>query len=381
MSLNEVYITKIAKFLPNEPVTNEMMEDYLGRIQGKPSRSRSIVLRNNGIQRRFYAINKEGKVTHTNAEMTANAIRNLFDDPADLKKIDLISCGTSTPDQMIPSHGLMVHGLLPESRSMEVATSAGVCCSGMYAMRYAYMAVKSGEVHTAVTTGSERVSPVLRSTNYETEIEKLAELDANPYISFDKDFLRWMLSDGAGAFLLSDKKNEEGISLKIEWLEAFSYANTLETCMYMGGDKLKDGSFKGYMEFEPSEIYASSIMSIKQDVKLLGEHIINLGSETLKQIARRRKLDLSTIDYFLPHTSSKFFVGKFSARLKEIGIPVSDEKWFTNLSQVGNVGSGSIYLMMEDLFNSGKLKKGDKIMIVVPESARFSYVYGLLTVC
>jgi 3-oxoacyl-[acyl-carrier-protein] synthase-3 len=64
---------------------------------------------------------------------------------------------------------------------------------------------------------------------------------------------------------------------------------------------------------------------------------------------------------------------------KNIGIP--KEKWFTNLDTVGNVGSGSIYLMIDALFNSGKLEKGQKILVVVPESARFSYSYCHLTVC
>src|SRR4051812_33750659 len=91
MSFNQVYITKIAKFLPNEPIANDDMESFLGLINGKPSKSRSIVLRNNGIQRRFYAVNKEGKTTHTNAEMTALAIRNLFNNDAEkLKSIDVL---------------------------------------------------------------------------------------------------------------------------------------------------------------------------------------------------------------------------------------------------------------------------------------------------
>ena len=63
----------------------------------------------------------------------------------------------------------------------------------------------------------------------------------------------------------------------------------------------------------------------------------------------------------------------------ELNIP--EERWFSNLSQVGNVGAGSIYLMVDELFKSGRLKQGEKILLAVPESARFSYVFGLLTVC
>src|SRR4029077_12960169 len=164
MSFNEVYIISTASYFPNDPVSNDDMEDYLGFINKNPSKSRRIVLRNNGIKRRFYALTKEGKPTHTNAQMTAQAIRSLMDnDPAKLKSIELLACGTSTPDQMMPSHGVMVHGELPESRSIEVVSPSGVCCAGMHAFKYAFMAVKTGDVHQAIATGSERFSGSLRS--------------------------------------------------------------------------------------------------------------------------------------------------------------------------------------------------------------------------
>ena len=79
MSLNKVYIIKTGSFFPNEPVANDEMEVYLGLIDGKPSKAKKIVLRNNGIKRRFYALTKEGKPTHTNAQMTALAVRNMFE--------------------------------------------------------------------------------------------------------------------------------------------------------------------------------------------------------------------------------------------------------------------------------------------------------------
>ena len=78
MSIKEVYINNTSSFLPNKPVANDEMEEYLGFINAAPSRSKAIVLRNNGIKRRFYAITKEGTSTHTNAQMTALAIRALF---------------------------------------------------------------------------------------------------------------------------------------------------------------------------------------------------------------------------------------------------------------------------------------------------------------
>jgi 3-oxoacyl-[acyl-carrier-protein] synthase-3 len=376
-----VYINKTSSFFPNEPVANDDMELYLGYINGRPSKSKSIVLRNNGIINRYYALAKGGKSTHTNAQMTALAVKELFkDDPDKIKEIDLLSCGTSSPDQMMPSHGVMTHGWLPEAEAIEVVSPAGVCCAGMHALKYAYMAIKTGDAKLAVATGSERFSGLLVSDVFEEEAQKLKELSDNPYIAFQKDFLRWMLSDGASAFLMSDKPNKEGLSLKIEWIEGVSYANEMQTCMYMGGDKQEDGSLKGFMDYTPEEIRNHSIFSVKQDITLLSDNIVALGGKKIKEIFERKGLVATDIDHFLPHISSNFFKSKIYDLVEIYGGGIPYEKWFINLYTVGNVGAASVYLMIDELFNNGTLKKGENILLLVPESARFSYMYALLTV-
>ena len=382
MSLPPVYITNTSIFMPNEPVSCEDMELYLGYINNKPSKSKKIVLRNNGIKTRYYALTKEGKATHTNAQMTALAVKALFNnDPAKLKEIELLSCGTSSPDQMMPSHGVMTHGWLPETRSIEVVSPSGVCCAGMHAFKYAYMAIKTGDVHRAVATGSERFSASLVANVFEEEAQKLKELTENPFIAFDKEFLRWMLSDGAAAFLLSDQPNSAALSLRIEWIEGASYANEMETCMYMASEKLADGTLKSYLDFTPEEIISKSILSIKQDIALLSDNIVVLGAKKIKEIFDRKGLDSNDIDYFLPHMSSEFFKSKIFEQIAVHGATIPYEKWFVNLSTMGNVGAGSVYLMVHELFHSGRLKIGQKILLLVPESSRFSYMYAMLTVC
>ncbi|MDB5118603.1 MAG: StlD/DarB family beta-ketosynthase [Mucilaginibacter sp.] len=377
-----VYITNTSTFLPNEPVHNDDMEQYLGYINGKPSKSKSIVLRNNGIKTRYYALTKGGKPTHTNAEMTALAVKALFkDDPEKIKDIELLSCGTSSPDQMMPSHGVMTHGWLPEAAAIEVVSPSGVCCAGMHSLKYAYLAIKTGDVKLAVATGSERFSGLLVADVFEEEAQKLKELTDNPFIAFQKDFLRWMLSDGASAFLLKDEPNKEGLSLRIDWIEGVSYANEMETCMYMGGDKQADGTLKGFMDYTPEEIMNKSIFSVKQDINLLSDNIVPLGGKKIKEIFERKGLVASDIDHFLPHISSDFFKSKIYDLVEIYGGGIPYEKWFINLYTVGNVGAASVYLMIDELFHSGKLKKDEKILLLVPESSRFSYMYAMLTVC
>ncbi|TDE11395.1 beta-ketoacyl-ACP synthase III [Dyadobacter psychrotolerans] len=379
--MSEAYITRVSRFVPNEAVANEDMETYLGFINGKSSKSKAIVLRNNKIKSRYYAYTREGIPTHTNAEMASLAVKELFSqNPDEIKEIDLLSCGTSSPDQIMPSHGVMIHGWLPETGSIEVVSPSGVCCAGMHALKYAYMSIKLEDKKKAVAAASERFSPSLRSDQFEEEVQQLIRLEQNPYVSFDKDFLRWMLSDGAGAFLVEGKPNETGDSLRIDWIDGCSFANEEEACMYMGAHKLDDGTLKSFKDYSNEEILAKSVFSIKQDVKLLSEKIVKLGFNNLKRILDAKGATMDDVDYFLPHISSYFFESKIEEVLIENGIPVPKEKWFTNLATMGNVGAASIYMMVEELFTSGKLKKGEKILLAVPESSRFSYMFCLMTV-
>jgi len=374
----DVYITKAAKFLPNDAISNDEMENYLGLINETASKARRLILRNNKIVNRYYALDKNGKSTHNNAELTKNAIQGLFDESFTAQDMELLSCGTTTPDVLVPSHTSMVHGLL-KNKSVELNSSSGVCCAGMNALKFGYLSIKSGNTQNAVCTGSEKLSTWMKADKFENEVVNLKKLEEQPILAFKKDFLRWMLSDGAGAFLLENKP-KGSISLKIEWMEAFSYAYELETCMYAGGDKLENGEIKPWNDYNTDQWLNESLFAFKQDVKLLDEFILVKGSQSMAEALSKNNVSASEIDFFLPHVSSHYFVDGLSKSLAERGMVIPMEKWFMNLAYVGNVGAASIYLALEELMNSGKLKKGNKILLSVPESGRFSYAYAYLTV-
>lgn len=375
----EVYITKSGKFLPNKAVSNDEMESFLGLINNSASKARKIILRKNGITSRYYALDENSIPTHTNAELTNLAIETLYDDSFQSTDVEVLSCGTSTPDNLLPSHAAMVHGLM-KNKSVELNSSSGVCNAGMNSLKFGYLSVKSGNSKNAVCTGSERVSTWLLADKYEAEIVHEHSIEEHPILAFKKDFLRWMLSDGAAAFLLENKPKGDN-PLKIEWMEAFSYAHELEACMYAGGDKLENGEIKPWSDFHSNEWLEQSIFAIKQDVKLLDKYILEKGAESMKAALDKNNINPDEITYFLPHVSSHYFVDKLAKSLAERGVEIPMEKWFMNLKDVGNVGSASIYLMVEEIMNSGKLKKGDKLLLSVPESGRFSYAYAYLTVC
>jgi len=375
----KVYITRAGKFLPNEPISNDKMESYLGLINDAASKARRIILRNNGIITRYYALDTNGNATHSNAEMANLAIEKLYDESFTKNDVELLSCGTSTPDLMLPSHAAMVHGFM-KNKSVELNSSSGVCCSGMNALKFAFLSIKSGNTNNAVCSASERPSSWMIADKYENEVVNLKKIEEQPIIAFKKDFLRWMLSDGAGALLLQNEPKGD-ISLEIEWMEAFSYAHEIEACMYAGGEKMEDGTVKSWSDFKSSEWLTESVFSIKQDVKLLDKYILEKGAESMKVALNKNKVNADDIDYFLPHVSSHYFVNGLHKALAEKGMNIPKSKWTLNLKDVGNIGAASIYLMLEELMSSGTLKKGEKILLSVPESGRFSYAYAYLTVC
>lgn len=377
-SSDKVYITATSSFLPNAPIDNDGIEGVLCMIGGRPSRARRIVLRSNGIRQRHYAIDpRSGATTHNNAQLTAEAIRGL----GDLSGIDCLATGTSMPDQLMPNHGVMVHGELGIP-PCEVASLAGICLSGVSALKYAWMAVRCGLAHQAVATGSEQASAVLAARNFAAESEqRITELEAHPEIAFEKDFLRWMLSDGAGAFRLQAAPRTDGLSLRIDWIDILSQAGHMEVCMYAGGEKRNDGSLRGWKDFEATDWARRSVFAVKQDVRLLNACVVEETlAKPLQQAMRTHGLKPADVDWFLPHMSSEYFRQPIAECMAGIGFAVPQDRWFTNLGSKGNTGSAAFYIMVDELFHSGRLTAGDRLLCFVPESGRFTGSLVHLTV-
>jgi 3-oxoacyl-[acyl-carrier-protein] synthase-3 len=379
----EVYINELASCLPNEPVSNDEIEDVLGKINNIPSRVKRIVLKNNKIETRHYAIDPEtGRLTHTNAQLAAEAVRGLKPYPEfSLNDIECLCCATTCGDVLFPGHALMVLGELGIP-GCEAVTTHGICISGMTAFKYAFMNVAAGFSQNAVAVASELASSFMRARFFTTNGDLNTDLERRPILAFDADFLRWMLSDGAGAAFLSNKKNTGRSSLRVDWIENISYAGELETCQYGGGIKTENGSVVGWRDIEsipPKQ--QKHLFAVKQDIKLLDREIVRTAIDrALMRVVRKHRLTPEGIDWFLPHYSSGYFRDKFHDRMKEVGFEIPYDRWFTNLPTKGNTASAAIYIIIEELFKSGRLKEGQKLLCFIPESGRFSHCYMMLTV-
>ena len=376
MTYNKAYITAAGKFLPGKPVGNDEIEDYLGRINGKDSRTKERILKQNGIQYRYYALDKNQKAQFSLAEMTSLAIQDcLRNSSIDKQEVDFLAAATTQGDLPVPGFASMVHA---ESGidTCEIASLHGVCGSGMMAIKNAWMQVLVEKKQNAIACAGEFASRMFKSCRFNHQ-KSIIEGNGLP---METDFLRWMLSDGAGALLVQTQPSPYKISLAIEWIDIQSYAHLFDVCMFAGINKAEGNTTPSWLDY-PSFTHAdqAGAINLKQDLKLVN-HIVKLGVCRFFELIDENRIPLTGIDYLLCHYSSHYFKGQILELVEKGGITIPEEKWFTNLYTKGNTGSASIFIMLEELLNEGKLKEGEKILCMVPESGRFITSFMLLTV-
>lgn len=370
-----VYINAIGKYLPGKPVSNDQIEEYLGLINDQPSRSKSRMLKQNGIHTRYYALDKNQNSTESVSGMAAKAIDDCLQ-KAKLTKdeIELLSAATTQSDLPVPGFASMVQAdaALPVCA---ISSHQSVCASSIMAVKNAFLYIRNGEINSAIACAGELPSRMFKAKRFARQ-----QTTKNGGIPLDTDFLRWMLSDGAGAFLMQNKPGN-GKSLKIEWIDIRSYAHLFEPCMYAGMNKTDSGTQgKSWLDYDDfSDADAIGAINLKQDLRLVN-NVVSVGVQHFFNLVDENKIDPKGMDWLVCHYSSEYFKQPIVDLLKKGGLEIPEEKWFTNLHSKGNTGAASIFIMLEELLYSNSLKNGQKILCMVPESGRFITTYMMLTV-
>ena len=158
-STMSAYITATGVYLPGYPVTNDEIEDYIGKAGRASSDLKDLILANCGIKTRHYAIDKNQQTVISNAAMAAEAVRNAAE-RAELgpNEVELLTAATTLPDVLGPGHASMVHGELGYG-PLEIATAHGICSCGMMALKNAYLQVAIGEKRNAICVACWRTQP------------------------------------------------------------------------------------------------------------------------------------------------------------------------------------------------------------------------------
>jgi 3-oxoacyl-[acyl-carrier-protein] synthase-3 len=359
--MNDCYITRTGSYLPGEPIDNESIGKYLGTVIGE-GRVRRKILNANGIQTRYYALDKKQNATHSLYELAAKAVKDCLPLDKDPLQIDYLSAGTTHAPFLAPGVSSILHDQLSKdkvvSHSLEINSNSGICSSGAQAIVNAARAVKSGDADTAICVGVEQSSVGLKSKSFRTTYDIPAILrDVRASKWFMSVFLRFMLSDGAGAFLIEPQPRADGISLKVNWTYSRSFAHEAPLCMHINSDT----------------------MILSQNIKTLAKYMAPLSKKAVEGALCEHNETLDSYTVVLPHMSSYYFEPAVKKIMTELS-PNREVPYWTNLSTAGNTGAASIFIMLDEYLKTKPVKSGERILLFVPESGQFNYVLISLTV-
>ena len=373
-----VYITSTGRFLPGPAISTEQVENVLGAVHGKPSLLRVQIQKANNIQTRHYAIDEQQQTTHSNTEMATNAAEQCLDRAFIARdKVGMLAVASTQGDLPAPGMASMVQAELGLAE-IEILTTHGICSSSIMALKAAWNSVRLEEHEAALVVSSELASRLLKKQRYEAATDSTF---AEKRIDFNTEFLRWMLSDGAGALLLQNKPAPKGISLRIDWVRGFSHAHAFPTCMSVGSaGRVEDQrTWQDYDSYAEAE--KAGALLLRQDVRLL-DNILRMGVDGYLRLVEEGVSKPLEVNHFLCHYSSHHFRNKILDLLDAAGVGVPEERWWTNLYTRGNTGAASLFIMLDEFLRTDEveIKNGEKILCFVPESGRFNTTYMQLTV-
>src|SRR3982750_2427548 len=262
VSFANVFLQSAGYFMPGEPVGNERMDAYIAPLNRMSPRIQRRILAENGIKQRYYAIDTEGRAVFSNAQLAAGAIRDCLQrGQAPLSQVSLLASGSSGGDTLMPGFANMIQGELA-APPMETISVHGICAAGVSAIQVAAQGIELGAHRSALAVASEMPSRLVQRSRfaargYETD--------------FDSHFLRWMLSDGAGALLLSGGQTPlagaPGLRLPLKWVHQRAFSGDYPVCMQLG---LTEDRQRGHLDFGSwAEAEAAGALSLRQDIRLL----------------------------------------------------------------------------------------------------------------
>jgi len=362
--LREGFITGAGAFLPGAPVSNDRMEEHLGRIQGRASLFGKKALRWNGVESRHYAMAPDGSVSHTNADMCARAVERALEQAGlGVGDLSMLAAATTQGDYIVPGHAAMVHAALGAG-PLEIASMQSVCGASLMAAKAAWLSVRAGEHDVAAACAGEFSSRWFRPGFY----EGTALVDDEGRLRPEADFLRFTLSDGAGAIVIEPRPRPG--ALKIRFIDIVSLASRFDPCMWAGSTIAdRADATTAWSHAGPRAAHAAGAIALLQDFELLKKVIRAWVGVYLEKVEAGRIVP-AEVDWALVHYSAKSLRAEIVSLLTDTAGMIPEEKWFSVLREKGNVGAASIWLMLEALLASGRIERGQKVLCVVPESGR-----------
>jgi 3-oxoacyl-[acyl-carrier-protein] synthase III len=302
-------ITGVAGYLPDNIVTNDDLSKFVDT-------SDEWILSRTGISER--RLMKDGATSDMGAEAVKSLLAKKGLDPLD---IDLVICGTVTPDYPFPSTA----NVISDKTGMKNAWSFDVnaACSGfIYALTVGSQFIETGKYKKVIVIGVDKMSSII---DYE---------DRTTCVIF---------GDGGGAVLL--EPNEEGLGI-------------IDSILHSDGDGRKYLIQPGGGCVNPAshETVDQRLHYVKQEGKQVFKFAVTNMAEVSADIMDKNNLTSDDIDWLVPHQANLRIIDATASRM---GLPA--EKVMININKYGNTTAGTLPLCLWDW--ESKLKKGDNIIL------------------
>jgi len=129
----------------------------------------------------------------------------------------------------------------------------------------------------------------------------------------------------------------------------------------------------------PVAAHAAGAVALLQDFDLLKIVIRAWIGVWLEKVDAGRIVP-DQVDHLLCHYSARSLRQEIVGLLESTAAMIPEEKWFTTLADSGNVGSASIWVMLDAFMASGRGKRGDRVLCIVPESGRAMIGFMMLEI-
>jgi 3-oxoacyl-[acyl-carrier-protein] synthase-3 len=238
--------------------------------------------------------------------------------------IGVIITGTVTPDMMFPSTACLIQHKIGAHHAWGFDLSAA-CSAFTYSLTTASQLVASGAHEHALVVGADVMSSIIDYKDRATCV---------------------LFGDGAGAVVISSAKEGEGAILDFEHEIDGSGADAL---FMPAGGSLRPPSH---------ETVDQRMHYVKQDGRAVFKFAVRKTEEIARRILNRNGLDPSDLDLFISHQANRRII---ESALEKLGLPA--DKTLINIDKFGNTTAATIPLALNDAVCSGRLKKGNLVLL------------------
>ncbi|MBD3308255.1 hypothetical protein GF339_17540 [candidate division KSB3 bacterium] len=368
MKERDVFMAGIGSYSPGDPIPFDQIEDVLGRITEAPpkilrwiDRMRPIMKELLGVQYVHYTLDPHTRNPRdNNITMSSKAAQRALQQ-AGLKasEIDLLVFGGILMENICPPTSTLIQDALKIDYCAEFSIHSN--CTSIYkAIQLAADLIANGRYNHALVITSQISSAILRAEYFHQQVVTKAQL-----------ILRWFLSDGAGACVLTSRK-PDAPCLKIvdTYLESVGTGLPPSMSVMFGGNNLN-----------LPDIYEKGEHHLYQDFKTVSTLAPVLGKKGWSQMVAKTGLDVSHVKWFLANIPTKHLTDLSIQELQK-SWDAPHVQWYTRLSNRGYPGPPAIMIALDDFMQQDMgLSPGDLVVSFVTESSKWMHAGFILEYC